>query len=151
MIQAFTSVYDLDFDNHLTFDNNIYLLAATNGRLNIGHWNNGTQNVDTKLKYVVNTSPTVTKVFDNQEIVTEQYDNNISNCRFTWYTEISGDTTHEQPKITNREGNYRYSLPRVGQNAVYGNRLRGKYMIGEIDNIITPISYIITKFRKSCS
>lgn len=151
MIQAFTSVYDLDFDNHLTFDNNIYLLAATNGRLNIGHWNNGTQNVDTKLKYVVNTSPTVTKVFDNQEIVTEQYDNNISNCRFTWYTEISGDTTHEQPKITNREGNYRYSLPRIGQNAVYGNRLRGKYMIGEIDNIITPISYIITKFRKSCS
>ena len=48
MIQAFTSVYDLDFDNHLTFDNNIYLLAATNGRLNIGHWNNGTQDVDTK-------------------------------------------------------------------------------------------------------
>nr|DAE42005.1 MAG TPA: hypothetical protein [Bacteriophage sp.] len=29
--------------------------------------------------------------------------------------------------------------------------MRGKYMIGEIDNIITPISYIITKFRKSCS
>lgn len=151
MIQAFTSVYDLDFDNHLTFDNNIYLLAVTNGRLNIGHWNNGTQNVDTKLKYVVNTSPTVTKVFDNQEIVTEQYENSIGDCRFTWYTEISGDTTYEQPKITNREGNYRYSLPRVGQNAVYGNRLRGKYMIGEIDNIITPISYIITKFRKSCS
>lgn len=151
MIQAFTSVYDLDFENHLTFDNDIYLLNVADGKLNIGHWNNGTRNVDTKLKYVVNASPTVTKVFDNQEIVTEQYDNNIDNCRFTWYTEISGDTTYEQPKITNREGNYRYSLPRVGQNAVYGNRLRGKYMIGEIDNIITPISYIITKFRKSCS
>ena len=151
MIQAFTSVYDLDFENHLTFDNDIYLLNVVDGKLNIGHWNKGTRNVDTKLKYVVNASPTVTKVFDNQEIITEQYDNNIDNYRFTWYTEISGDTTYEQPKITNREGNYRYSLPRVGQNAVYGNRLRGKYMIGEIDNIITPISYIITKFRKSCS
>lgn len=153
MIQAFTSVYDLDFENHLTFDNNIYLLnPSKEGKLNIGHWNNGTQNVNTKLKYVVNANPGITKVFDNQEIVTEQYKNtNIENFRFTWYTEISGDTTYEQPKITNREGNYRYSLPRVGQNAVYGNRLRGKYMIGEIDNIITPVSYIITKFRKSCS
>lgn len=150
MIQAFTSVYDLDFENHLTFDNNIYLLNSSEGGLNIGHWNSGTQNINTKLKYVVNSNPGITKVFDNQEIITEQYkNNNVEDFRFTWYTEISGDTTYEQPIITNREGNYRYSLPRVGQNVVYGNRLRGKYMVGEIDNIITPISYIITKFRKS--
>lgn len=155
MIQEFTSVYDINFDESLTFDDNTYLLNSVDDGIKIGHWNYGDGMKNTVLKYVVNESPMTTKVFDNQEIVTEQQfvpkKPMFYGCEFSWATELFNQKVTTKPIITDREGNFRYSLPRVG-NAKYGNRLRGKYMIGEIYNIsTTPISYIITKFRRSCS
>ena len=53
-------------------------------------------------------------------------------------------------EMTDREGNFRYSIPRAN-NASYGDRIRGKYMLCTIEGTIPQydfsISYIITKFR----
>ena len=54
--------------------------------------------------------------------------------------------------MTDREGNFRYSIPRAN-NALYGDRIRGKYMLCTIEGTSPQydfsISYIITKFRTS--
>ena len=56
--------------------------------------------------------------------------------------------------MTYREGNYRYAIPRQN-NADYGDRMRGKYLICDIKSINpdhdASISYILTKFRASWS
>ena len=95
---------------------------------------------------------------NHQEIVTEnpvdEYQYEMYD--YKWKTDLySSDNGIE---TTAREGNFRYAVPRVG-NEKYGNRMRGKYMICEMaSKPVTPydlknvsISYIMTKFRKSCS
>ena len=156
LLRAFTSVYTVNFEESITFDNDIYLMSCENGKLVVNKWNtkNNTLYPNTIIKYVVNTSPTETKVFDNQEIITNDQltkDYSYNDCIFKWSTNLNSEVQKSGSEIgiTNREGNFRYSIPRYG-NVEYGNRQRGKYMICEIDNLKNAsISYIINKFRKS--
>ena len=156
LLRAFTSVYTVNFEESITFDNDIYLMSCEDGRLVVNKWNtkNSTLYPNTIIKYVVNTSPTETKVFDNQEIITNDQltkDYSYNDCIFKWSTNLNSEVQKSGSEIgiTNREGNFRYSIPRYG-NVEYGNRQRGKYMICEIDNLKNAsISYIINKFRKS--
>lgn len=156
LLRAFTSVYTVNFDESIVFNNDIYLMSCEDNKLVIDKWNtkgNATY-PNTIIKYVVNTSPTETKVFDNQEIITNDQltkDYSYNDCIFKWSTNLNSEVQKSGSEIgiTNREGNFRYSIPRYG-NVEYGNRQRGKYMICEIDNLKnTSISYIINKFRKS--
>lgn len=157
-LNAFTSVYDVDFDNKLTFKDKIYLLNVDNGVLDVNLWNTrGDIDVidHTVLKYVVNKSPMYVKVFDNQEIVTldKTTKNPYIDYTYSWETDLSDKTETNNLQITDREGCFRYAIPRQN-NAPFGNRMRGKYMVCEMkDNnpdYNTALSYIMTKFRKSC-
>ena len=156
LLRAFTSVYTVNFEESITFDNDIYLMSCEDGKLVVNKWNtkNNTLYPNTIIKYVVNTAPTETKVFDNQEIITNDQltkDYSYNDCIFKWSTNLNSEVQKSGSEIgiTNREGNFRYSIPRYG-NVEYGNRQRGKYMICEIDNLKNAsISYIINKFRKS--
>lgn len=158
-VKAFTSVYTMSYKEKVQFYNGVYLINHQNGNININQWDVKDDNpIMTILRYVVNAQPLITKVFDNQEIVTEkpidesQYEMYDYKWKTDLYSSDNGITT------TAREGNFRYAVPRVG-NEKFGNRMRGKYMVCEMTSKpVTPyslrnvsISYIMTKFRKSCS
>lgn len=118
-----------------------------------------TPDADTaRLNFVVNPNASVTKVFDNQQIVFPQLYNTISshteqtanydnfNCNFC--TDLDEAGTIDE--YTNREGNICFPIPRCMDGI---RRLRGKWMIEELlmdsnDND-HAISHIITKFRQS--
>lgn len=135
--------------------------------LQLGKWNEGNVTnfdgkIKSKLQYVVNKNPLITKVFDNQEIVSS-YLPDIEgpdkawfseNHTYSWKTDLNAAEDVYYLQMTNREGNYRFAIPRAN-NAAFGNRIRGKYMICSIEDtapeVDASISYIITKFRTSWS
>lgn len=188
-LPAFSAMYTIPFNESISFFNGTYVLNVTeDGNINIGQWNTLNKNgkpcewngdpLATKLSYVVNSSPTVTKVFDSQQMVTadglngidiehpEEYDfmnvpNDIdtrayfnNHHTYTWVTELNNSLSTLEGKVTLREGNYEYAIPRQ-DNAAFGNRIRGKYMICTINDnnpvANASLSYVITKFRKSWS
>lgn len=172
--RAFTSVYTFDFDGSATFANGLYIFGH-----NVSQWNAIQEDtprglsgeiLKTKLQYVVNKQPTITKVFDNQEIVTAnkvlQYTLEPThidelayfskNHNYKWFTDLQeSDVYTLENQMTLREGNYRYAVPRAKGNVEYGNRMRGKYMVCNIEcdkpDYDASITYIITKFRTSWS
>lgn len=171
-LSVFTSLYDIPFTGQISFENGEYIINNSNDLLKIGQWNSVVDNkpnswsntIQTYINYIVNPNPLETKVFDNQEIVTvnklgatndNKYDINrfTTNYNYTWATDIN-KTDESNLVMTNRESNYRYSIPRAN-HSLYGDRIRGKYMSCEMTSTIndydTSISYIITKFRKSWS
>jgi len=86
----------------------------------------------------------------------DNYDKDVysKNHTYAWETDLNRAVEHNL-KYTDREGNFRYSIPRAltvaGNTPSYGNRVRGKYMLCTIENEPangnTSISYIITKYR----
>lgn len=174
-INRFTSTYSIPFDESLSFPNGVYLAKVNDGFIHIAQWdysNTGyTQTWREKiepsvLRYVVNKNPMITKVFDNQEFVTPQdecdiqnlnYNDNDSyfsiNHNYTWQTESQKSKSSLADSITLREHNYRYSIPRANNSEMYGDRMRGKYMIctmlGNKPNTNVALQYILTKFRAS--
>lgn len=166
----FQSIYTIPFDSSVKFDNGLYLSTVDNGKINIAQWDAynkysttwGNRYIESYVQYVINKSPIITKVFDNQEIVSQQdevklngdyyFDN--TNHSYKWSTEMNSSKQSLAGKMTNREHNYRYAIPRSG-NTLYGNRLRGKYLQCSISNskpnTNISIQCIITKFRESCS
>ena len=119
----------------------------------------------TKLEYCVNPVVTTTKVFDNQELVTANRlhaDKSLPTSyfskkhKYSWTTDLYHVTTDDL-QMTCREGNYRYAIPRAkdkdGEECMYGNRMRGKYMVCRIEDFSNDqdasLSYVITKYRGS--
>lgn len=141
-----------------------YVTSGAN--LQLGKWNEGdVTNFDGKIKsrlqYVVNKNPLTTKVFDNQEIISDYHDNlwtdhsyftSLHKYNFKSDLNESDDVYHLM--MTTREGNYRYAVPRA-KYQTWGNRIRGKYMLCTIESaapeVEASIKYIITKFRTSWS
>ena len=180
-VNKFISLYNIKFDESITFPNGTYLIKGDNN-LHVAQWNctgddafQRTKTWDNTLstvylEYAVNKYPTTTKVFDNQEIVTPQdesaqYHNYLNidkrayfsrGHQYWWSTEtqIARDSLEEQ--MTQREHNYRYAIPRQYESGLYGSRMRGKYLICHMENqeganTNIAIQYIITKFRTSWS
>lgn len=166
---VFTSIYDADYDCSIQFNNGQYLIKSTDDGISIAQWNcsegstpKGFSGVmEAYLKYVVNNNPLTTKVFDNQEIVTQSilgnrddYDTYFSkNHNYTFATDLISSSSTLENDMTLREGNYRYAIPRSTSEQKFGLRMRGKYMQCEITNTLpsinTGIQSIITKFRQS--
>ena len=166
---VFTSIYDADYDYSIQFNNGQYLIKSTDNGISIAQWNcsdgstpKGFSGVmEAYLKYVVNNNPLTTKVFDNQEIITqstldnrEDYDVYFSkNHNYTFTTDLISSSSTLEDEMTLREGNYRYAIPRSTSEQKFGLRMRGKYMQCEITNTLpsinTGIQSIITKFRQS--
>mgnify|MGYP004463176415 CR=1 FL=1 len=69
----------------------------------------------TTIKYVVNKSSQITKVFDNQEIITSNNPkitkDGFEKLNYSWCTDINNSSTNNL-QITDREANFRYSIPR---------------------------------------
>lgn len=173
--KVFTSIYTIGNDDFVNFSNCQYVVRAYDNRIAIAKWNcfdddhpdfyPGPHGYDgilkSYIKYAVNKNPIVTKVFDNQEIVSPSLISNREdsetyfslNHNYSWKTDLieTDDTLTDQ--ITLREGNYRFAIPRAKSDQQFGLRMRGKYMICEIENsnpkMDIGIQYIITKFRQS--
>lgn len=171
----FSAIYTIPFDEELTFHNGIYVLTSDKNA-SIAQWGvvNNTKphsweqdyTLKTYIEYIVNKSPLIAKVFDNQEIVTHnkphnyelEYPHTDNNAYFSkhhnysWTTDLNKTTNTLENEITLREGSYRYAIPRA-TNQPYGDRIRGKYMICGMEDTNpdydSSISYVITKFRGS--
>lgn len=155
-----TSLYTRRYSDIILFNNVLVSLVkeGTNvfpNQLNYINTVSGYLN-PTILQFVVNSSSSQTKVFDNQKVVTlnrnnweeEEYKDGEDDVHmksktfldkrgpyFTAYIlskeyEFSTDirNTNNKPNaVTDREGNIVYDIPRTGSND-WGDRLRGKWM-----------------------
>ena len=160
--QQFTSLYNASFDYKIDFNDRLILVANDN----FNEWNAGNGYLKPSLKYVVNDNNTYVKVYDNvlfglgdvfddgSYFYNSDVEEKIQPLNFTFKTK--GQESTEQVKITNREYDYRFAIPR-NNGAEYADRLRGKTMKCELttnDDVNSAdfsIQYIITKYRISWS
>lgn len=171
MLGKFTSTLTIPFDGAIQFFNGEYLVKKNDtvcvyqyDYLDESPKSTNQQLLSSYVKYVVAQQPLVTKVFDNQEIVTYENlqlqdvirDNDdyfSKNHKYTWQTESQKIESSLEEQITLRENNHRFVIPRA--DGLFGNRARGKVMICSIEDIkpnpAMAIQYIITKYRQSWS
>lgn len=171
MLGKFTSTLTIPFDGAIQFFNGEYLVKKNDtvcvyqyDYLDESPKSTNQQSLSSYVKYVVAQQPLVTKVFDNQEIVTYEnlqlqdviYDDDdyfSKNHKYVWQTESQKIESSLEEQITLRENNHRFAIPRV--DGLFGNRARGKVMICSIEDIkpnpAIAIQYIITKYRQSWS
>ena len=171
MLGKFTSTLTIPFDGAIQFFNGEYLIKKNDtvciyqyDYLDGSPKSTTQQLLSSYVKYVVAQQPLVTKVFDNQEIVTYENlqlqdtirddDNYFSkNHKYVWQTESQKIESNLEEQITLRENNHRFAIPRA--DGLFGNRARGKVMICSIEdakpNPAMAIQYIITKYRQSWS
>ena len=172
-------LYYLKHSNILQYDKDCISISGANASGHSGNINSYSVNEDvqkikdctqklltpTYIQFVVNSDSSVTKVFDNQTIVTGKrkcfLDKSVDKSFFANKT-MSLDTNlckteveEEDLATTDREGNIKYALPRYNSEGEYGSRIRGKYMIESIldkePNKESTISHIITRYRTSYS
>lgn len=106
-----------------------------------------------QLKYVVNDNPQTVKVFDNVAFGgNEAFKDQIKE---SFHTQGQDSNMLESNQVSNRYYDYRFAIPRANVNNAlqkqYGNRMRGKTMICNIENEANnkklAIQYITTKYR----
>lgn len=171
MLGKFTSTLTIPFDGAIQFFNGEYLVKKNDtvcvyqyDYLDESPKSTNQQLLSSYVKYVVAQQPLITKVFDNQEIVTYEnlqlqdtiYDKDdyfSKNHKYVWQTESQKIESSLEEQITLRENNHRFVIPRA--DGLFGNRARGKVMICSIEDIkpnpAMAIQYIITKYRQSWS
>ena len=171
MLGKFTSTLTIPFDGAIQFFNGEYLVKKNDtvciyqyDYLDESPKSTNQQLLSSYVKYVVAQQPLITKVFDNQEIVTyenlqlqdtirDDDDYFSKNHKYTWQTESQKIESNLEEQITLRENNHRFAIPRA--DGLFGNRARGKVMICSIEDIkpnpAMAIQYIITKYRQSWS
>lgn len=171
MLGKFTSTLTIPFDGAIQFFNGEYLVKKNDtvciyqyDYLDGSPKSTTQQLLSSYVKYVVAQQPLVTKVFDNQEIVTyenlqlqdtirDDDDYFSKNHKYVWQTESQKIESNLEEQITLRENNHRFAIPRA--DGLFGNRARGKILICSIEDIkpnpAMAIQYIITKYRQSWS
>ena len=171
MLGKFTSTLTIPFDGAIQFFNGEYLVKKNDtvcvyqyDYLDQSPKSTNQQLLSSYVKYVVAQQPLITKVFDNQEIVTyenlqlqdviyDQDDYFSKNHKYVWQTESQKIESRLEEQITLRENNHRFAIPRA--DGLFGNRARGKVMICSIEDVkpnpAMAIQYIITKYRQSWS
>lgn len=171
MLGKFTSTLTIPFDGAIQFFNGEYLVKKNDivcvyqyDYLDESPKSTNQQLLSSYIKYVVAQQPLVTKVFDNQEIVTyenlqlqdvirDDDDYFSKNHKYAWQTESQKIESSLEEQITLRENNHRFAIPRA--DGLFGNRARGKVMICSIEDVkpnpAMAIQYIITKYRQSWS
>jgi len=162
-----TSIYTRRYEDIITVQNHIY--GYNSG--SITKYNHLKPSVEfmspMMLSFVVNPSASTTKVFDSQQLTSIKRKDWVATMpedHTSFFEDASGELSFETDinktdnsikAYTDREGNIVYNIPRFGDNAGWGNRLRGKWMRVNM-NYDTPtqyttISHVITKFRQSYS
>lgn len=152
-----TSVYTRAYEDLLNVNNS---LCGITNNFSIYKFSNITNEeiealMPSSLIFVVNNNTSITKVFDNQEVVLSNTGNSAkyftNNVMFSFNTNIDEMYTRCRVQSTSREGNIQYAIPRAN-NAEYGQRMRGKWLKVGIENngnMNSAISHVITKFRQS--
>lgn len=161
-----TSIYNRNYMNMAYIKNHLYGLRIKNNKLYIDKHNYLSSKVGGYLKplvleYVINPSASITKVFDNQQIIPIKRDSFknaaqiLNKVNMAFETDIVSKTLAKIEPYNDREGNITYAVPRYTVGGGYGNRIRGKWMKVNITNEnpidYFTISHIITKFRQSFS
>lgn len=156
-----TSIYTRRYDWITYIKNHIFGIEGE--QLIKFNYLNETENtkylLPVELEFVVNHSASITKVFDNQQIIPikrNQYlGDSFNKLQMAFETDLY--STDAKPELyTDREGNILYAIPRF-DNQAYGSRLRGKWMKVKFTNDDESlsdnftISHVITKFRQSFS
>lgn len=173
-----TSIYSLPKNKNsqrtLQFEKDVVCFNEDNAKTYLQSFSNDKDgNIATPMciKFAINTNPSNTKVFDNQQIVFASYNEKYTESeffkdkRYQFFTDLYNASFGIEtvfPQITNREGNINYPIPRANFNNLsqsdiynkwYGQRMRGKWMIETITDYNptknSSISHIITKFRQS--
>lgn len=126
------------------------------------------QEITPYLKYVVNDNPQYVKVFDTSTFAGSIYgggnDQNVKtdtaastlndDISFTFKTPLKQEGVIDGTKITNRQYEFNFSIPR-NNSSEWGDRLRGKTMQCELsstnNSVDFSLQYIITKYRVSWS
>ena len=157
--QRFTSTYNLNIDSYYRLSNQLYFIKGAR----IDKWNVQQSNISRKcfnvqakpyVKYIINESPEIVKVYDNQYFGGNFMGNDEYTLTFNFNTPLKQNSTIDQKNITNREYDFRFAIPR-NNNSEYGDRMRGKTMQCEMLSDDTAgdfsLQYVITKFRMSCS
>lgn len=174
-VQQFTSVYWYNIDHSVYFNDEIWITHNdVISKLNAGeHYKNA------YLQYIVNKNSTYVKTFDNVRMGLNSQSNSYkaidsfilpdeqSANALSFVFECPQQYSEYAVKITNREYDYRFAIPRAQMynknedkycNPFYGNRMRGKYMINKltIPQYISQdgtssfsLQYITTKYRIS--
>ena len=171
-------LYYLKFSNILQYDKDC--ISIKTGNINMSDPKSGLSTIysygcngnlvylsPTYIQFVVNNNPSITKTFDNQQIVTNkrnvnyEYNSNVGQESYFNLKELKISTDlcdveindSSELETTDREGNIKYALPRYNTDEGYGNRIKGKYMLESIkDNNPdkdSTISHILTKYRIS--
>lgn len=152
-INRFISEWEQKFDASEIIDG---LTVYMKGGSNEGVYKCNSKNIlKPYLKYIVNKLPVYNKVFDNVVLSGRLYGgDDLSNIKFTFATPLkqNSEITLSQQKLTNREYDFRFAVPR-NNGSLYGDRMRGKTMQCELisDNTSSDFSlqFITTKYRIS--
>ena len=159
-----TSVYTRKYDDIINVKNHLFGLYMGDKSFLLNKYNYLDESVSEylspmELKFVVNPNASITKAFDNQQIVpikrSVYKSSSVNNINAEFKTDLyDAVKAFNKDMWTDREGNILYTIPRYG-NKQFGNRLRGKWMEVSFDIKdpveLTTISHVITKFRQSFS
>lgn len=170
---CFTSFYTHTPDYGLRFYND-FITIKDNAFYHTNIFRNYSEIVpyESKIKFIINNNPNISKVFDTQIIVGNIVDNdnvkprNIKEIIFNTKTQNSLNITYKD--IQCREDNYVFPIPRQDRgdtstedesiqtklNKSFSPRMRGKYLICDYtfdcnDNKSIQIPFIKTTFRQS--
>ena len=155
-----TSIYTRGYEDIIKYNNILYGLTYDYKTVRYNYLEGDVTKMPYQLEFVVNQIPSVTKVFDNQQINTlkrnydkEYAENFMMQKQFIFTTNLNESRyDKEWNVITDREGNICYTIPRIG-NGLYGNRLRGRWMkvkmIDDQPDNDYSMSHVLTKFRQS--
>lgn len=179
-IQQFNSVYDINHNGSFAFTDRVILLPAN---LELYQWNKSRDGETSRgifgnellptIKYVVNANSTYTKVYDNSEFAGRFYGGDeLDDLSFRFTTPLKQEGRLTGDKITNRQYDFEFAIPRAGKlleltiprheqkyirwvTSRYGDRLRGKTMQCEMsstsNSLDFSLQYIMTKYRISWS
>lgn len=161
--QQFTSVYSFNPEFYCRINENVYMTDQFNiGTPAIYKYNDKDsvcrlfgKKATPLVDYTVNKEPTYNKVFDIQTFGGRMYGGDYTNAlEFDYHTPLKQHSSVGGDKITNREYDFRLTIPRNNDD-IYGGRMRGKFMncvIGSTSgNFDFSLQYVTTKYRMSWS
>lgn len=177
----FTSLYNIDPTSYFNIGSNLILTDNDTQTINLYKWNqvvydqyeNPTSvgfysnRLLPYLKYVINDNKGYVKVYDNVEfagtipnsdavpaINSTSASTLTDEIRFDFNTPLKQSSFIDGTKITNRQLDFKFAIPRSGQSE-WGDRLRGKTMQCEMSSTSNSLNfslqYIFTKYRISWS
>ena len=188
-MQYFSATYSIDPTYHMEFTNRVLMskekldqFKEWNKTINERSYGLDDDELYPSLKYIINDNQLYTKVFDTVEFAGTMYsggywdyedettgiltENGHAPIKFEFNTSLKQHGELTSDRITNRQYEFKFSVPRSGKRIIdglkrkwveseYGDRLRGKTMQCEMssdDNSLDfSLQYILTKYRISWS